>query len=99
MRKNRRIESSLKKLGEDIRIARLKRSLPQSVIAERAGISIVTLRLVESGAVTVSIGNYAAVLFALGFGTPLADLASFENDPMGEARVLAELPQRARMRK
>lgn len=99
MRRNRRIEEDIQKLGEDLRVARLKRSLPQSVVAERAGIALTTMRQIESGKVSCSIGNYAAVLFALGFGNPFGSLASFEHDPIGEALVNQELPQRARMKK
>lgn len=56
----------LKTLGEQISLARLRRSLSVELVAERAGISRTTLWKVEKGDSSVAIGYYAAVLHALG---------------------------------
>lgn len=56
----------LEKMGEQIKLARLRRNLAVELVAERAGISRATLWAVEKGTPTVSIGTYAAVLHALG---------------------------------
>lgn len=56
----------LKTMGEQIKLARLRRNLATELVAERAGISRATLWAVEKGTPTVSIGTYAAVLHALG---------------------------------
>ena len=75
----------LAQMGEQIRLARLRRKLSLELVAERAGIS----RAIEKGTPTVSIGSYAAVLHALNnmdsdllliakddeFGRKLQDLA------------------------
>lgn len=53
-------------MGEQIKMARLRRNLATELVAERAGISRATLWAVEKGTPTVSIGIYAAVLHALG---------------------------------
>ena len=53
-------------MGEQIKLARLRRNLATELVAERAGISRATLWAVEKGTPTVSIGTYAAVLQALG---------------------------------
>lgn len=53
-------------MGEQIKLARLRRNLATELVAERAGISRATLWAVEKGTPTVSIGTYAAVLHALG---------------------------------
>ena len=58
-------EDILKTMGEQIKLARLRRDLPAKVVAERAGISRASLRNVENGSPSVSIGIYAAVLHAL----------------------------------
>ena len=58
-------EEILKTMGEQIKLARLRRKLPAELIAERAGISRATLWSIEKGAPTVAIGMYAAVLHAL----------------------------------
>ena len=78
----------LAQMGEQIRLARLRRKLSLELVAERAGIRA-TLISIEKGTPTVSIGSYAAVLHALNnmdsdllliakddeFGRKLQDLA------------------------
>ena len=59
-------EDILKTMGEQIKLARLRRDLPVELVAERAGISRSSLWKVESGSPAVAIGIYAAVLHALG---------------------------------
>ena len=56
----------LTQMGEQIRLARLRRDLPTEMVADRAGISRTTLWAVEKGSPTVAMGTYAAVLHALG---------------------------------
>jgi transcriptional regulator with XRE-family HTH domain len=55
----------LTQLGEQVKLARLRRKLPVELVAERAGISRATLWSVEKGSPSVAIGTYAAVLHAL----------------------------------
>lgn len=55
----------LDQLGEQIKLARLRRNLSSQLTSERAGISRQTLNSIEKGSSTVSIGSYAAVLHAL----------------------------------
>lgn len=59
-------EQILKTMGEQIKLARLRRDLSAELVAERAGISRASLWKVESGNPAVAIGIYAAVLHALG---------------------------------
>ena len=56
---------NLEQMGEQIRLARLRRKLSAELVAERAGISRATLSSVEKGMPSVAIGAYAAVLHAL----------------------------------
>lgn len=58
-------EAVLKELGENIRLARLRRNITAKLEAERAGISIATLSKIERGSPTVAMGNYMQVLFTL----------------------------------
>lgn len=58
-------ERILNTMGEQIKLARLRRQLSVELIAERAGISRATLWSVEKGSPSVAIGIYAAVLHAL----------------------------------
>ena len=62
MPKTRKI---LEQMGEQIKLARLRRNQSARLIAERAGISRQTLNAIEKGTPTVSIGSYAVVLHAL----------------------------------
>ena len=59
-------EEILKNMGEQIKLARLRRDLSATLVAERAGISRASLWKVEAGNPAVAIGIYAAVLHALG---------------------------------
>ena len=55
----------LAQMGEQIKMARLRRRLSVELVAERAGISRTTLWSIEKGSSSVAIGAYAAVLHAL----------------------------------
>ncbi|MDY3114507.1 MAG: helix-turn-helix transcriptional regulator [Sutterella sp.] len=55
----------LETMGEQIKLARLRRRLATTLVAERAGISRATLWKVEKGDPSVAMGIYAAVLHAL----------------------------------
>ena len=55
----------LEQMGEQIKLARLRRKLSTELVAERSGISRATLWSIEKGEPSVSIGMYAAVLHAL----------------------------------
>jgi transcriptional regulator with XRE-family HTH domain len=56
----------LEELGENIKIARLRRKLSGEQVAERAGIGRSTYLKIEKGYPGVSIGNYLNVLKVLG---------------------------------
>lgn len=86
---------ALRKMGSDLKDARLRRGLPASLIAERAGISRPTMVKVEQGDPGVSLGIYAAVLQALGLLEGLAEIADVKNDPRGSEAALDRLPKRA----
>ena len=58
-------EEILKNMGEQIKLARLRRSLSSELTAERAGISRASLWKGEKGDQSVAVGIYAAVLHAL----------------------------------
>jgi transcriptional regulator with XRE-family HTH domain len=58
-------EAILSEMGEQIKLARLRRDLPAELVAERAGISRASLWKVEQGNPSVAMGIYASVLHAL----------------------------------
>jgi DNA-binding XRE family transcriptional regulator len=92
------VKSGLRKLGSDIRDARLRRRIPSAVMAQRAFISRTTLVKVEKGDPGVGIGTYAAVLYALGMLDRLRDLASSKTDEIGLALEEERLPKRIDLR-
>lgn len=64
------------------------------MLAERALISRATLFRLERGDPAVSMGTYATVLWALGLGDRLTDLAAPSRDRVGLTLEEERLPQR-----
>lgn len=71
---------SIRKLGADLAVARLRRGESLKVWAKRIGISVPTLMKLEAGDPGVSVGILASALWMLGRDTELASLASPESD-------------------
>ena len=90
----RRAAKNLQIAGEQIRLARLRRDLTISQVAERASCSDLTVMRVERGTPTVAIGIYLRVLFALGLDDSILFLA--KDDEMG--RTLQDLDLKHRQR-
>jgi transcriptional regulator with XRE-family HTH domain len=88
---------ALRKLGQDLSVARRRRRLTMAIVAERAMISRTTLARVERGDAGVSMGIYATVLFVLGLGERVGDLADAGADDVGRALAAEQLPQRVRL--
>lgn len=76
--------------GARLRVARLRRRLPAKQVAERAGMSPMTLRSVERGGSGVTMGAYLAVMQVLGIEKDLNLLA--KADPVGRELQDARLP-------
>ncbi|MCB1567437.1 MAG: hypothetical protein KDI69_01285 [Xanthomonadales bacterium] len=79
-------------LGALILQARLARSWTQQGLAERARISLATLKRMEGGAVEVSLGGWLAVFESLGLLSLLTNL----QDPASAALLDATKAKRAR---
>lgn len=88
----------LEKMGEQIKLARLRRNLATELVAERAGISRATLWAVEKGSPTVAIGAYAATLHALGGMDRDLELVA-EDDVFGRKLQNLNLPSRRRAKR
>ena len=61
----RKLEQKMQIVGEQLKLARLRRNLSVAQIAERATCSHLTVSGIEKGAPTVSIGIYLRVLYTL----------------------------------
>jgi transcriptional regulator with XRE-family HTH domain len=86
-------------MGEQIKLARLRRELPVTLVAERAGISRATLWAIEKGSPSVSMGAYVQVLLAIGLVDDLLLIA--KDDVLGRTLQDMKLPvgKRATKRK
>jgi transcriptional regulator with XRE-family HTH domain len=80
-----------RQLGIQVKRSRLARKLPQDLIAERARISLSTLKRIESGDPTVAMGSYLMVLLSLGI---LPEALSI-NDELGEGLLQMDARERA----
>ena len=90
-----RSQSILETMGEQIKLARLRRRISTELVANRAGISRATLWAVEKGSPSVSIGTYAAVLHSLN-GMDKDFLLVAKDDELGRKLQDLNLPIRKR---
>ncbi|MFN0249768.1 MAG: helix-turn-helix domain-containing protein [Kofleriaceae bacterium] len=85
----------LSELGDQVRLARQRRRLPAELVAERAGMSRPTLRALERGASTVTLGALANVLHVLGLEKDLGAIG--RDDSFGRKLEDARLEARVRV--
>jgi transcriptional regulator with XRE-family HTH domain len=93
----RKLCLKMQTVGEQIRLARLRRNLSIAQVAERATCSPVTINRVEKGAPTVAIGIYLRVLYALQLDDDILLVA--QKDEMGRALQDISLKHRERASK
>ncbi|MCP4311037.1 MAG: helix-turn-helix transcriptional regulator [Bacteroidetes bacterium] len=84
----------LSELGENIKLARLRRKLSAEQVSERANISRPTLVEIEKGSPSVSIGSYLLVLKVLGLEQDFLLLA--KDDELGRKLQDARISPKAR---
>ena len=93
----RKLEQKMQIVGEQIKLARLRRNLSVAQVAERATCSLLTVSRIEKGVPTVAIGIYLRVLYALQLDDDILSLA--KDDELGRVLQDMNLPQRERASK
>lgn len=74
-------QKTISVLGENIKLARLRRKFSAEQVAERANISRPTLVSIEKGSPNVTIGAYVKVLSVLGLENDVMEVA--KDDKLG----------------
>jgi len=90
------VEQSLKRLGANLRTARLRRTLTIQEIADKIGTGPRAVADAEKGKPTTSIVVYIALLWALGLLEQLDDVVNPNNDEEGRILALSRERKRAR---
>ena len=89
-----RAQKTISVLGENIKLARLRRKFSAEQVAERADISRPTLVSIEKGSPNVTIGAYVKVLSVLGLENDIMEVAN--DDKLGRRLQDAKLIVRER---
>jgi len=87
---------AIRKLGNDISLARRRRHISQASLAERMGASLSTVRRIEKGDLKVPIHFFARALHVFGETQALAQLLDTPNDEIGLTLMDEHLPKRVR---
>jgi transcriptional regulator with XRE-family HTH domain len=90
------VRKAVGKLGERIRIARIRRRMSQDELAMACDISRRTLYRIESGEAGIAVGNIFTVLWKLGLLDSTKMLADPDLDEHGKILESARMPQRVR---
>lgn len=88
------VEQAIKRLGANLRTARLRRNLTIEDVAEKIGTGPRAISDAEQGKITTGIAVYTALLWAYDLIRPMADLA----DPASDETGLAMASRRERAR-
>ncbi len=83
----------MQKLGRDISIARKRRRMSLSEMAERMMVNIKTVQRLEKGDPSVGIGIVATALWVLGMHRRIGDLVAPESDQIGLQEDIRRLPR------
>lgn len=92
------VQEHLRRLGENLAIARKRRREPIKAWAQRIGVSEPTLARMEKGDPSVAMGVYATALWLMGRDTALPELAAPEHD-MGALEQAVRAAQTRAVRK
>jgi DNA-binding XRE family transcriptional regulator len=83
-------------LGQNIRVARIRRRMSQEELAQACGITRKTLYALEKGGTAGTLGTVFTVLWKLGLLSTAAALADPDADEHGRILEAARRPRRVR---
>jgi transcriptional regulator with XRE-family HTH domain len=92
------VERSLRQLGEDLALARVRRGESQRAWAQRLCVSVPTLIRLERGDPGVGLGIVATALWLMGRADALGELAAPQHDRGAMERDIQAAMQRRRAR-
>lgn len=90
------VTTAVQSLGENVRLARVRRRLSQEELALACGITRKTLYALEKGASGASVATVFTVLWKLGLLSTAASLADPDADEHGMILEAARRPKRVR---
>lgn len=90
------VKRTTKKLGEDLRIARLRRRWSQKDLALKAGVSIGTVQRTESGDPGIAIGTIIMFFHLFGCRNQIENVLDPSSDELGFVADSIHLPKRIR---
>ena len=90
------VERTLKKLGQDITLARKTRNISQADLALRSNTSVSTIKRIEEGFAGTALHNFLRVLHILGRLDAMQNLLALEKDELALDLIQENLPKRIR---
>lgn len=90
------VEQALKRLGADLRTARVRRKMTHQNVADKIGVSRFVVAGAEAGKPSTAVVVYFALLWAYGLLDQLEHVAAPARDKEGLALSIASEPKRVR---
>lgn len=90
------VSESIKHLGENIRVARVRRRMRQEELAEKCGVARRTVYSIEKGIPGIAVGHIFSVLWTLGLLDSAKSIAEPNQDEHGKILAAAQQGQRVR---
>ena len=93
------VERALKQLGNNLRTARIRRSLTIEQVARKIGVGVRSIAAAEKGKPSTGVAVYTALLWTYGLLNDFEMLADSSRDAVGQTLALSREGVRARRRK
>ncbi|MFI4987383.1 MAG: hypothetical protein ACHQF3_08065 [Alphaproteobacteria bacterium] len=90
------VEDILRRVGQHLRVARMRRNISVRSMAERMMVSPMSVVRLEAGDPSVSLGILLSALWVLQLHHRFSAVADPDTDAMGKSLDIARLPKRIR---